>query len=173
MAADGPRVRLRVLVVDETGRRVGAHGLAAWLTRVAPRSARGQVTIALVPDATIRALNHRYRGVNAATDVLSFPHTYSLIPNPHSLTIGEIVIADGVARRQARAAGHSEATELRVLALHGLLHLIGYDHERDAGRMLRAERRLRRLGGLREGLIERARRPRRRRSPIARSWRRS
>ena len=69
--------------------------------------------------------------------------------------MGEIVIARGVARRQARHARHSELTELRVLALHGLLHLLGYDHERDGGRMRRAEQRLRRKGGLREGLIER------------------
>jgi probable rRNA maturation factor len=73
------------------------------------------------------------------------------------------VIARGVAKRQARDARHSEQTELRVLALHGLLHLLGYDHERDEGRMLRAERRLRRKGGLREGLIERARVARHRR----------
>ena len=71
-------------------------------------------------------------------------------------SLGEIVIARGVAKRQARDAGHSERTELRVLALHGLLHLLGYDHEDDGGRMLRAERRLRRKGGLHEGLIERA-----------------
>jgi probable rRNA maturation factor len=70
--------------------------------------------------------------------------------------LGDIVIARGVARRQARTAGHSELTELRVLALHGLLHLLGYDHEGDNGRMQRVERRLRRKGGLREGLIERA-----------------
>jgi probable rRNA maturation factor len=72
--------------------------------------------------------------------------------------LGEIVIAIGVARRQARLAGHAIQVELRVLALHGLLHLLGYDHERDDGRMARVERRLRRKGGLREGLIERGRR---------------
>ena len=70
--------------------------------------------------------------------------------------LGDIVIARGVAKRQARAAGHPELDELRLLALHGLLHLLGYDHERDNGRMRRVERRLRRTGGLREGLIERA-----------------
>jgi probable rRNA maturation factor len=70
--------------------------------------------------------------------------------------LGEIAIARGVARRQARAAGHSERTEIRVLALHGLLHLLGYDHERDHGLMRRVEGRLRRKGGLPGGLIERA-----------------
>ena len=73
--------------------------------------------------------------------------------------LGEIVIARGVARRQAREARHSELTELRVLALHGLLHLLGYDHESDSGRMRRTEQRLRREGGLREGLIERTASP--------------
>jgi probable rRNA maturation factor len=71
--------------------------------------------------------------------------------------LGDIVIARGVARRQARAAGHSERMELRVLALHGLLHLLGYDHESDDGQMSRVEARLRRKGGLPKGLIERER----------------
>jgi probable rRNA maturation factor len=79
----------------------------------------------------------------------------SPVPSPH---LGDIVIARGVARRQARAAGHAERTELRILALHGLLHLLGYDHGQDNGGMLRLERRLRRKGGLREGLIERVHR---------------
>jgi probable rRNA maturation factor len=74
--------------------------------------------------------------------------------------LGDIVIARGVARRQAHAAGHDEPTELRVLALHGLLHLLGYDHERDRGTMARVERRLRRKGGLAEGLLDRATAPR-------------
>ena len=69
--------------------------------------------------------------------------------------LGDVVIALGVAKRQASAAGHSLNTEFRVLALHGLLHLLGYDHERDDGEMRRLERRLRLRGGLREGLIER------------------
>jgi probable rRNA maturation factor len=97
----------------------------------------------------VRTLNRRYRRRNYATDVLSFP---SDTPG----LLGDVVIASGVAARQARAAGHSLRTELRVLALHGLLHLLGYDHERDDGQMARLERRLRLRGGLREGLIERA-----------------
>jgi probable rRNA maturation factor len=146
---------LHVVVGDARGRPVRITGLSSWLRRVAPAGARGQVSIALVSDRRIRALNRKYRRNDHATDVLSFrsePEPLALSPEPF---LGEIVIARGVARRQARDARHSELTELRVLALHGLLHLLGYDHERDGGEMRRAERRLRRKGGLREGLIER------------------
>ena len=131
--------------------RLRAPGLARWLQAAAPRAARGAVVIALTSDARVRQLNARYRAKNAPTDVLSFA-----ADEPGFL--GEVVIASGVARRQARQAGHPVQVELRVLALHGLLHLLGYDHERDDGRMARIERRLRRKGGLREGLIERGRR---------------
>jgi len=158
---------LRVLVADGRGRRVSAPGVARWLARVAPATARGTVSVALVSDARVRALNRVHRGIDRATDVLSFP---SHQPPAYARTrpselrrgkqvgtlLGDVVIARGVARRQARTAGHSELTELRVLALHGLLHLLGYDHHRDGGRMRRVESRLRRKGGLREGLIERA-----------------
>jgi probable rRNA maturation factor len=152
------RSRIQVAVTDAKGRRVPAAGLARWLTRVAPVRARGQVTVALVSDARVRLLNRQYRGRDYATDVLSFPTS----PDPSRqsarrvLHLGDIVIATGVARRQARRVGHAERIELRVLALHGLLHLLGYDHERDKGAMARLERRLRRKGGLRESLSERA-----------------
>jgi probable rRNA maturation factor len=142
--------RLRVLVADERGRPIPARGLSAWLARVAPARARGSVDVTIVSDARVRALNRTYRLKDCATDVLSFPSDLGSF-------LGDIVIARGVARRQARAARHSELTELRVLALHGLLHLLGYDHERDRGGMRRLEERLRKKGGLREGLIERAR----------------
>jgi probable rRNA maturation factor len=140
--------RLEVDVVAPPNLR--APGLGAWLSSVAPARARGAVTVAVVSDARVRALNQRYRRKLRATDVLSFPSE-----DPGYL--GDIVIAAGVARRQARQAGHSIQTELRILALHGLLHLLGYDHERDNGRMARIEARLRSRGGLREGLIERHR----------------
>jgi probable rRNA maturation factor len=160
-----------VLVADERGRPVSASGLAAWLARAAPARARGVVHVAIVSDRRIRALNHAYRRKNYATDVLSFPASAPTVqrqrgaarasasiqhPAPGTSFLGDIVIARGVAARQARDAGHPAGTELRILALHGLLHLLGYDHEQDDGRMLRVERRLRRKGGLDEGLIERA-----------------
>lgn len=151
-------VPLDVTVTDGRGRAALAPGLAAWLVRVAPRAARGEVAIALVSDARIRTLNRRYRHKDYATDVLSFPTERGGGRPKARGFLGDLVIATGVARRQASAAGHSYATELKVLALHGLLHLLGYDHEspRDRGRMARVERRLRASGGLRAGLIERA-----------------
>jgi probable rRNA maturation factor len=129
-------------------------GLDKWLTRVAPRSARGEVTIAIVSDARVRRLNSVYRGIDEPTDVLSFP--ISSQPSALSPLLGDIVIARGMARKQAEKQGHSMATELRVLALHGLLHLLGYDHETDNGRMARLEARLRRKAGLPLGLLARS-----------------
>jgi len=171
---------LAVSIVDQRGRPVAVPGLAAWLRRVAPARARGFVCVALVSDRRVRALNRAYRHKDYATDVLSFPNPSSPprgtrrtrrtkpdCPAASSVSsvvesfLGDIVIARGVARRQARNARHSEQTEIRVLALHGLLHLLGHDHERDNGRMRRLERRLRRKGGLHAGLIERAGRGRR------------
>lgn len=145
--ADGDH-RFHVEVV--TGAAMRAPGLARWLESIAPARARGQVTVGIVPDARVRRLNREFRRHDTPTDVLSFP-------SGERGYLGDIVIAAGVARHQAGHARHSLQTELRVLALHGLLHLLGYDHERDAGRMARLEVRLRRRGGLREGLIERYR----------------
>jgi probable rRNA maturation factor len=138
-----------LLRVEVVGAGAAATALSRWLRRVAPARARGHVTIALVSDGRIQQLNRSFRHADKATDVLSFP-----ADEPG--TLGDVVIARGVARRQAREAGHDLPTEIRVLALHGLLHLLGYDHEHDGGRMARVEGRLRRKGGLREGLIERA-----------------
>ena len=151
--------RLLVTVTDGRGQAVADGGLGRWLAGVAPRSARGEVAVALVSDARVRALNARYRRKDAATDVLSFPAgVQPPAGRGEPRFLGDLVIATGVARRQAGAAGHSYGTELRVLALHGLLHLLGYDHEdpADRGRMARAEARLRRRGGLPQTLIARS-----------------
>jgi probable rRNA maturation factor len=114
------------------------------------------VAIALVSDRSMRALNRRFRGVDRPTDVLSFPADVGPArPTSTSTALGDIAIALGVARRQARRQGHSLETELRVLALHGLLHLMGHDHERDRGEMRQLEDRLRRRAGLPGGLIAR------------------
>jgi probable rRNA maturation factor len=166
---------VQIAVVDGRGRPLRLSGLSAWLRRVVPRAVSGEVVIALVSDARIRELNRRFRRMDAPTDVLTFPETVHLDPHPSSRASGDIVISTQTARRQAREAGHSDIVELRILALHGLLHLVGYDHDSssDRGRMARVERRLRAKGGLREGLIERGSRPPRRREPSGPAKRRA
>jgi probable rRNA maturation factor len=140
--------------------RTAARGLDRWLSQVAPAKTRGHVGIAILSDRRIQSLNRQYRRKNTATDVLSFPVEERARPAasmPEDGYWGDIAIAAGVAARQARAEGHSLAVELRVLALHGLLHLLGYDHEVDKGRMARVEDRLRKRGGLpAAGLVARA-----------------
>lgn len=152
--ADPSQPRLRVRVTDGRGRPFPSGGLDRWLASAAPARARGTVTIALLTDAAMRTLNARFRQSDYATDVLSFP-------SDERGVLGDIAIARGVAAKQARELGHSERVELRVLALHGLLHLLGYDHENDRGEMARAEERLRRKAGLPSGLITRTHKPRR------------
>jgi probable rRNA maturation factor len=150
---------LRVVVSDDRGRPIRGGDLGRWLARVAPAAAKGIVGVVIAADARVRALNRQYRGIDQATDVLSFPaavHGGPRAPRGMPRLLGDIVIARGVAGRQARHVGHSQEAELRVLALHGLLHLLGYDHDNGKSRMARAERHLRRKGGLQEGLIERA-----------------
>lgn len=141
--------RLRVSVSDGRGRPLRRPALTRWLVAAAPASASGQLAIALVSDAKMRILNRDFRGVDRSTDVLSFPAG----PSPHPLAranrfLGDVVIATGVSQRQARRLGHGLQLELRRLALHGLLHVLGYDHEIDDGRMERFERRLLRKGGI-------------------------
>jgi probable rRNA maturation factor len=148
--------RLRVSVASPDGGSLPTRGLGAWLAKIAPVRARGDLSIAIVSDRRMRALNRQFRGKDAVTDVLSFPASLSALSAPSAAGfLGDIVIAGGVAARQARDAGHSVQTELRVLSLHGLLHLLGYDHETDDGQMARAEARLRKKARLPEGLIER------------------
>jgi probable rRNA maturation factor len=141
--------RLHVSVATPDGLTVATRGLGPWLSRIAPAKAKGDLSVAIVSDRRMRALNRQFRGKDKVTDVLSFP-------SDERGFMGDIVIAGGVAKQQAKAAGHSVQTEMRVLALHGLLHLCGYDHEHDDGKMARFEAKLRKKAGLKEGLIERA-----------------
>ncbi|MGA8090087.1 MAG: rRNA maturation RNase YbeY [Terracidiphilus sp.] len=113
---------------------------------------RGHVSVLLTTDAAIRRLNRQFRGKNKATDVLSFP---AAAPGPLKIA-GDLAISIPTARRQAEERGHSLAIEIKVLMLHGLLHLAGYDHETDAGQMARREQSLRAALRLPHGLIERA-----------------
>jgi len=99
----------------------------------------------------MKSLNRRFRGIDQATDVLSF----SAGPSADKAFAGEIAISADMARQNARALGHSPAEEVKILVLHGILHLRGYDHERDHGRMARREKQLRAALRLPMGLIER------------------
>lgn len=117
---------------------------------------KGQVSVLLTTDPAIRELNRQFRGKNKATDVLSFP-SEGLMPGlPASLqTAGDLAISVPTALKQAVEQGHPLATEVKVLMLHGLLHLSGMDHETDSGQMARRERLLRAKLKLPQGLIER------------------
>ncbi|HLK63733.1 MAG TPA: rRNA maturation RNase YbeY [Bryobacteraceae bacterium] len=106
-------------------------------------------------DGELRRLNREFRGKDEPTDVLSFPMSQDG-PNGRSRPpLGDLAISVARARSQAREFGHSTEQEIRVLMLHGVLHLMGMDHESDGGRMARAEKRWRSRLGLPNGLIER------------------
>jgi probable rRNA maturation factor len=124
--------------------RVVAAPLSRFLKRVAraaPRTRATAVSLVLAGDTTLRRLNRDYRGKDAATDVLSFPSGGERLPDG-SRPLGEIVISVAQAERQARALGHPLGRELRLLIIHGYLHLLGYDHEVDDGTMMRLQGRL-------------------------------
>jgi probable rRNA maturation factor len=101
-----------------------------------------EVHILVTDDQRIRELNRQYRQIDEATDVLSFPDGAELPNGMHFL--GQLVISRDMARTQAERAGHGEVRELEELTLHGVLHLVGYDHAVDDGEMDELELKLRR-----------------------------
>ena len=133
------------------GRPIGVRprALAAFARKLQAQVAGGRAFDCLIAgDAELRRLNRDFRGHDCATDVLSFP---SARP-PY---LGDIAISLARARQQAREHGHAAEVEIRILMLHGVLHLAGMDHADDGGRMARAEKRWRTRLGLPHGLIER------------------
>ena len=113
---------------------------------------RGEVEVLLTGDRQLRRLNRQFRGKNRATDVLSFPAP----PEFAGVYAGDLAISLETATRQASEHGHGLREELRILLLHGVLHLQGLDHETDDGEMAAAEAKLRRQLRLPMGLIARA-----------------
>lgn len=109
------------------------------------------VTFLISDDRELRRLNRDFRGADYPTDVLSFS-------SASPATLGDIAISRDQASAQADEYGHSLGEEIRILMLHGILHLLGYDHDADRGEMRREERRWRRRFGLPESLTERVRR---------------
>lgn len=150
--------------------RVALSPLVSFLERLREtlRLPDGCVTVCLVSDPEIARLNQTYRGIRASTDVLSFPANgsrnsrrreqhrprfrrgLSSLTSSRSSTsyLGDIAISPETARRNARRYARPLPAELRILILHGVLHLLGYDHETDTGEMARLERRLRRRLGI-------------------------
>jgi len=121
------------------------------LERIAQRLTQREVELTLCDDTAIRELNRDYRGIDRPTDVLSFPLAGEL---PHQ-PLGTLVISVDRVRAKAAELGHGEMEELSLLFIHGLLHLLGYDHERDDGEMRQKETELIRELGLPESLIVR------------------
>jgi probable rRNA maturation factor len=131
---------------------VSESALARFVSR-ARRAARvrGEVDVMITSSSELRRLNRRFRGKNKPTDVLSFPFN----GGPRNELAGDVAISAEIAAYNARRLGHTLPEEIKVLALHGILHLAGYDHERDHGQMAMKEARLRKAFGLPVGLIER------------------
>ena len=141
-----------LLLFRHSSRRVLRAPLRDFLSGTVRLIAPGRaVTCLITTDEEIRKLNLRFRHKDYATDVLSFPALSG------SAELGEIAISFDRACEQAARQGHSVDEELRILILHGVLHLQGMDHESDSGEMARAERAWRKKLGLPSGLIERSR----------------
>jgi probable rRNA maturation factor len=139
---------------------VDSRKLGAFLRDVAASTDADDraATVALVADERIRALNRDYRGHDKPTDVLAFSSGDADEPNGPPY-LGDIVISVETAERQARRRGSELSRELKVLVLHGFLHLLGYDHETDEGEMRRVEYRLRRRFGITRARARRGRKP--------------
>jgi probable rRNA maturation factor len=150
--------------------RLGKAALERFLLR-ARRAVglQGTVNVLVTGSGELRAMNRQFLGKNKPTDVLSFPRPENGF-RPVRAFAGEVAISAELARGNATRLGHALADEIKILTLHGVLHLAGFDHERDNGEMARKELKLRRQFRLPVGLLERseeaaAERPKRRRRP--------
>jgi len=157
---EGSTVTFRRAVVD-----VRPRTLARFARKLQSEVAGGRAFDCLITgDAEMRRLNREWRGKDLPTDVLSFPSGDAETGRRGTETerktqrpLGDLAISAMRARAAAREFGHSTEDEVRILMLHGVLHLAGMDHEQDRGQMARAEKRWRRAFGLPDGLIERVR----------------
>ncbi len=133
-----PRGLSLILLNRQRRRRVSPARLRRVLDGAAHTlRVRGEMSLVLAGDGLLHRLNRDYRGKDRPTDVLSFPGEGG------EAGLGDVVISVETAERNARSGGRTLARELDVLALHGFLHVLGYDHETDGGTMDRLERRLR------------------------------
>jgi probable rRNA maturation factor len=141
--------------------RLSKRALELFLQRVGRELGleKAHVTVCLVSDAEIAGMNKAFRKKKGPTDVLSFPvnagarskssrRTKLRVRHPEEKFLGDIAIAPAVAKRNAQIYGRTLPVEMKILILHGVLHLLGYDHETDRGEMERTEKKLRRRLGL-------------------------
>jgi probable rRNA maturation factor len=159
-----------LVIIQERVTGLNEAALAKFVTRARKAAGlRGTVSVLVTSSRELQAMNRRFRRKNKPTDVLSFPAMPGLMKG----FAGDVAISAEIADRNARRLGHTVAEEIRILALHAVLHLAGYDHERDDGEMERKEARLRKSLGLPLGLIERSGRSVRGKGMSARSGRKS
>jgi probable rRNA maturation factor len=136
---------------------LSSQALARFVQRArAAAGLPGSVDVLITGSAVMRRLNLRFRKKNQTTDVLSFPAAAAGKGTRGSVPAGEIAISADIATQNALRLGHSPAYEIKILALHGILHLAGFDHEQDNGDMARKERTLRKQLRLPTALIERS-----------------
>jgi probable rRNA maturation factor len=141
-----------VVILRKSVPGLSANMLARFAARAARRvGVRGVVNVLITGNRELQALNRRFRGNDSPTDVLSF----TPMPGFVNCLAGDIAVSAEIAVQNARRFGHPPAKEIKILVLHGVLHLAGYDHESDHGEMARKEARLRRSLGLPVGLMER------------------
>jgi probable rRNA maturation factor len=141
-----------LVIIQERVAGLTEAALAKFVTRARRMvGLRGAVSILVTSNRELQGLNRRFRGKNKPTDVLSFPAMPGLMRG----FAGDVAISAEIAALNARRLGHTAGEEIRILALHAVLHLAGYDHELDDGEMERKETRLRKSLGLPVGLIER------------------
>jgi len=152
--------RTQVVILQRRVPGLTESALAQFVSR-AKHAVRltARVNVVVTNSLQLRRLNHRFLGKDRATDVLSFP---AIRPQTNGFA-GDIAISAEIAAQNARRLGHTAREEIKILALHGILHLAGYDHEQDRGEMAVKEARLRKALGLPTGLIERSERLKNRR----------
>lgn len=115
-----------------------AEQLKGWVEEAARHTlqdvgapADADLSVVLTDDDHLREMNRQYRGIDAATDVLSFP-SGEIDPDSEAAYLGDVIISYPRALAQAKAGGHAPADEVRLLTVHGVLHLLGYDHVNEA-----------------------------------------
>ena len=140
-----------IIVSEKKIPGLGSRGLDSFVLKASHAAGlSGAVSVLITGNSSMRGLNARFRGKNRPTDVLSFTAAASA-----NGFVGDIAVSLDVAVANARLLGHSVADEIRILILHGILHLAGYDHENDHGEMAKEEIVLRKRLALPTGLIER------------------